>query len=307
MDLRSLNYFVHAAKHLNFTQAAKECYISQTAVSLAIAKLEDELGFLLFERNNRVVGLTEAGKEFYNWASQILQSYDNAIKRCKNIASGYSGDISIAFASFFDGLFFMPQLKNLKSRYPNVQMKIHTLSPNYMQQALKSREIDAAVCWPYDFLADDDLIVYDLCNMNLILAINSLHPFASMERIPAELMKHEICYMLSASNQQLTKKDLRSELIGAGLSELNICECSSTEEVFMQLEMNKSIALVPDYFRSFTDSQIVYREMDIDKKPGAVLTFCNLKSNKNPTLDLLRRSMRKQTISGADRPFLGNK
>lgn len=293
MDLRSLDYFIHAAKSLNFTQAAKECYISQTAVSLAIAKLEDELGFLLFERNNRVVGLTEAGEEFYNWASQILQSYDNAVKRCTNIASGYSGEIAIAFASFFDGLFFMPQLKDFKRRYPNVQIRIHTLSPNYMQQALKTREIDVAVCWPYDFLADDDLTVYDLCNMNLILAVNTLHPFASMERIPADLMKNETCYMLSASNQQLTRKSLQSELIRAGLSELNICECSHTEEVFMQLELNNSIALVPDYFRSFTNSQIVYREMDIDKKLGAVLTFCNLESNKNPTLDLLRRSMRK--------------
>jgi len=293
MDLRSLNYFVHAAKSLNFTQAAKECYISQTAVSLTIAKLEDELGFLLFERNNRVVGLTEAGKDFYNWASQILRSYDNTVKRCTNIASGYSGDIAVAFASFFDGLFFMPQLKNFKRKYPNVQIRIHTLSPNYMQQALKSREIDAAVCWPYDFLADDDLTVYDLCNMNLILAVNSLHPFAFMERIPAELMKNETCYMLSASNQQLTKKSLHNELLRAGLSELNICECSHTEEVFMQLELNNSIALVPDYFRSFTNSQTVYREMDIDKKLGAVLTFCNLESNKNPTLDLLRRSMRK--------------
>lgn len=288
-----MDYFIHAAKSLNFTQAAKECYISQTAVSLAIAKLEDELGFLLFERNNRVVGLTEAGEEFYNWASQILQSYDNAVKRCTNIASGYSGEIAIAFASFFDGLFFMPQLKDFKRRYPNVQIRIHTLSPNYMQQALKTREIDVAVCWPYDFLADDDLTVYDLCNMNLILAVNTLHPFASMERIPADLMKNETCYMLSASNQQLTRKSLQSELIRAGLSELNICECSHTEEVFMQLELNNSIALVPDYFRSFTNSQIVYREMDIDKKLGAVLTFCNLESNKNPTLDLLRRSMRK--------------
>ncbi len=303
MDLRSLKYFVHAAKTLNFTQAAKECYISQTAVSLAIAKLEDELGFLLFERNNRVVGLTEAGEEFYNWASQILQSHDNAVKRCKNIASGYSGDIAIAFASFFDGLFFMPQLKDFKGRYPNVQIRIHTVSPNYMQQALKSGEIDAAVCWPYDFLADDNLTVYDLCNMNLILAVNSQHPFASMERIPAELMKHETCFMLSASNQQLTQKNLQSELIHAGLSELNICECSHTEEVFMQLELNNSIALVPDYFRNFTNSQIVYREMDIDKNLGAVLTFCNIESNKNPTLDLLRRSMRKKNISDADRAF----
>lgn len=303
MDLRSLKYFVHAAKTLNFTQAAKECYISQTAVSLAIAKLEDELGFLLFERNNRVVGLTEAGKDFYHWATRILQSYGNTVKRCMNIASGYSGDIAIAFASFFDGLFFMPQLKDFKRRYPNVQLRIHTVSPNYMQKALKSGEIDAAVCWPYDFLADDDLTVYDLCNMNLILAVNSQHPFASMERIPAGVMKHETCFMLSASNQQLTKKSLQKELLHAGLSDLNICECSHTEEVFMQLELNNSIALVPDYFRNFTNSQIVYREMDIDKNLGAVLTFCNLESNKNPTLDLLRRSMRKKNISDADKAF----
>lgn len=293
MDLRSLNYFVHAAKSLNFTQAAKECYISQTAMSLTIAKMEDELGFHLFDRNNRVAGLTEAGNDFYNWASQILQSYENTLKRCTNIALGYSGEIAIAFASFFDGLFFMPQLKDFTRRYPNVQIRIRTLAPNDMQQALKSREIDAAVCWPYDFLADDDLTVYDLCTMNLILAVNSLHPFASMDRIPAELMKNETCYMLSYSNQQLTQKSVRSDLLRAGLSELNICECAHPEEVFMQLEMNNSIALVPDYYRNFANSQAVYREMDIDKTIGAVMTFCHLKSNKNPALDLLRRSMRK--------------
>lgn len=293
MDLRSLHYFVHAARSLNFTQAAKECFISQTAMSLTIAKIEDELGFPLFDRNNRVVGLTEAGTDFYNWASQILRSYDNMLKRCQNIASGYSGEISIAFASFFDGMFFMPQLKDFKKRYPSLQIMTRTLTPNDMQQALKSREIDAAICWPYDFLADSDLLVYDLCHMNLTLAVNSLHPFATMERIPRELMKDETCYMLSYSNQQLTKKSVLNDLLQAGLSELNICECSHTEEVFMQLEMNNRIALVPDYYRSYTNSQIVYRDMDIDKKLGTTLTFCNLRSNKNPALDLLRRSMRK--------------
>ena len=159
MDMRSLTYFVHAAKTLNFTQAAKECYISQTAISLAIAKLEDELGFPLFERNNRIIGLTEAGKEFYNWASQILHSYNNAVKRCTNIASGYAGDIAVAFASFFDGLFFMPELKDFKKRYPEVQIRIRTVPPNRMQEALKCGEIDAVVWWPYEFLSDDDLTV----------------------------------------------------------------------------------------------------------------------------------------------------
>lgn len=62
MDMKSLNYFVHAAETLNFTKAAKECYISQTAISLSIAKMEEELGFMLFDRNNRSIRLTPAGR-----------------------------------------------------------------------------------------------------------------------------------------------------------------------------------------------------------------------------------------------------
>jgi len=80
MDLRSLNYFVHAAKDLNFTQAAKECYISQTAMSLTIAKIEDELGFPLFDRNNHVIGLRRpdaiftTGRRRFFAAMRIRQS-----------------------------------------------------------------------------------------------------------------------------------------------------------------------------------------------------------------------------------------
>jgi len=187
----------------------------------------------------------------------------------------------------------MPQLKSFKKRHPNVHIRIHTLAPNDMLEALKSREIDAAISWPNDFSADDEFSVYDLCSMNLTLAVNSLHPFASMDRIPVELMNNETCYMLSFSNQQLTKKNVHNDLVRAGLSNLNVCECSYTEEIFMQLELNNSIALVPDFFSNFTNNQIVYREMDINQKIGATLSFINFKNNKNPSLDLLRRSMRK--------------
>ncbi|MDR2771118.1 MAG: LysR family transcriptional regulator, partial [Clostridiales Family XIII bacterium] len=51
MDIKGLQYFIAAAERLNFTTAAKECYITQTAMSLHISKMEDELGFKLFNRN----------------------------------------------------------------------------------------------------------------------------------------------------------------------------------------------------------------------------------------------------------------
>lgn len=64
MDIRGLKYFISAAECLNFTRAAKECFITQTAMSQHIANMEKELGFQLFRRNNRNVELTTAGRDF---------------------------------------------------------------------------------------------------------------------------------------------------------------------------------------------------------------------------------------------------
>ena len=73
MDIRGLQYFISAAECLNFTRAARECYITQTAMSLHIAKMEKELGFQLFSRKNHVVKLTPAGKDFYVRAQRIVR------------------------------------------------------------------------------------------------------------------------------------------------------------------------------------------------------------------------------------------
>lgn len=64
MQIRQLEYFVAVAEQLNFTKAAKQFYISQTAVTLQIKALEEELGVVLFYRTNRKVELTPAGKTF---------------------------------------------------------------------------------------------------------------------------------------------------------------------------------------------------------------------------------------------------
>ena len=78
MDLKQLNYFISAAKHENFTRAAQECFIVQTAMTHQIAALEKELGVSLFERNSRRVKLTPAGEVFLGQAQRIVQAAEDA-------------------------------------------------------------------------------------------------------------------------------------------------------------------------------------------------------------------------------------
>ena len=72
MELRQLKYFTRSAEMLNFTEAAKSLFISQSTLSQQIKQLEDELEILLFDRIGKTVRLTEAGKLFLPYARQAI-------------------------------------------------------------------------------------------------------------------------------------------------------------------------------------------------------------------------------------------
>lgn len=78
MDIKQLTYFISAARHENFTRAAQECFIVQTAMTHQMAALERELGVQLFARSNRRVKLTPAGEVFLGQARRIVQSAEDA-------------------------------------------------------------------------------------------------------------------------------------------------------------------------------------------------------------------------------------
>ncbi len=85
MKIEKLYYFLSVAKHKNFTKAAQECHIAQPAVSKQMLSLEKELGFELFQRKNRRVELTDAGQEFYQSISCLIEEYENSIKRVRQM------------------------------------------------------------------------------------------------------------------------------------------------------------------------------------------------------------------------------
>jgi len=87
MDYLNLKYFVTAAYNLNFSEVARNNYISQSAISHQIGKLEQELGLKLFFRNGKKLALTEEGENFLPIASALLANMEDAfleVKKLKN-------------------------------------------------------------------------------------------------------------------------------------------------------------------------------------------------------------------------------
>ena len=81
MELRQLKYFVKAAETLNFSEAAKALYVTQSTLSQQMRQLEDEMGIQLFERSSHSVSLTEAGQEMLPYAIEAIHSAATCIDR----------------------------------------------------------------------------------------------------------------------------------------------------------------------------------------------------------------------------------
>lgn len=92
MELRHLRYFVTVAKELSFTKAAEKLFISQPPLSRQIKELENELGVRLFDRNNRKVALTEAGKYFEKEVDNLLLTLEAASIQTKKISENINGE-----------------------------------------------------------------------------------------------------------------------------------------------------------------------------------------------------------------------
>jgi len=98
MDIKSLTYFVSAAKHLNFSKAAEECYVSRQALRQQIQNLETELQVVLFENNHNHLSLTLAGKILLENSKKLIQDFSDLQQKMKDLTSK-KRDIRLAICS----------------------------------------------------------------------------------------------------------------------------------------------------------------------------------------------------------------
>jgi LysR family glycine cleavage system transcriptional activator len=115
--------FESAARHLSFTKAGEELFLTQSAVSRQIKELEDQLGVPLFVRRHRALALTEAGQQFYASAAQVLSTMRSATERLR-VQSGKRRPLSVTTTHSFAALWLIPRLAGFTRDHPGVDVRI---------------------------------------------------------------------------------------------------------------------------------------------------------------------------------------
>lgn len=141
MELRQLRYFVKAAETLNFSEAAKQLFITQSTLSQQIRQLENELDIQLFQRNSHEVALTEAGNELLPYAKETLYAAQTCKEHLRDLQQLLTGTLNIGVTYSFSPILTETVLTFMK-QYPKVQLNIHYKTMTELMQMLVRREVD---------------------------------------------------------------------------------------------------------------------------------------------------------------------
>lgn len=146
MDLLQLKYFQVVAHMEHMTRAAEKLYIAQPSLSQSIAKLEEELGVPLFDRQGRRIHLNQFGRAFLKRVERIFRELDEGKREVADLAGLEEGSIALAVASTQP----LPDLlSGFLSRHPRVRFRLFQQQSlaNVVQQ-LERGEIDLCISSP---------------------------------------------------------------------------------------------------------------------------------------------------------------
>jgi DNA-binding transcriptional LysR family regulator len=188
LTLRQLTVFEAVARHLNYTRAADEMYLSQPAVSMQIRQLEDAVGLPLFERLGRKIHLTEAGRELYYYA----QAIDRQLKEAEEVLAALKGlnkgRLAVSVASTAN-YFATRLLAAFKREFEGVAVSLDVTNRRTLLRQLEHNEVDLVIMGrPPE---DADLVAEPFMDNPLVVIAPAGHPLAGQRVIPMARLADE--------------------------------------------------------------------------------------------------------------------
>ncbi|BAF59529.1 MAG: LysR family transcriptional regulator [Syntrophothermus sp.] len=246
MNLKQLEAFLLVAELQSFTKAARQLYMSQPAVSFQIKALEEDLQVALFQRGDKKVILTEAGRLLYPEAKQMLKHYQKIKVGLDDLRDLKKGHLVVG-ASTIPGEYLLPLLiGKFKEKYPGIKITLKVSGSGQVGQWVREREIDLGITGA--FIEGESLECRPWIDDQLVLIVNPSHRWASLGAVQASELKNEP--MIMREHDSGTRRTIEKKLKECNLSLEKIpqgMELGSTRAVITAVEAGLGVSIVSRY------------------------------------------------------------
>jgi len=241
MELTQLEFFLMVVEQGSFSKAAVHVYRTQPAVSIAIKRLEEEIGAPLFDRSQKTPTLTDAGELFYDYARRILALRDQAQNVVSELRSLERGRVRIG-ANESTSLYLLPHLiLEYREQHPNVKVEIFRYVSERLPREVLDRNVDFAVLAfePVDDLLESFPILQD----ELVLIMRPDDPLAKRRSLKIEELGEQ---SFVAHNVKTASRLKVVETFAQHHTPLNITlELATVETIKRFVQLKIGLAFVP--------------------------------------------------------------
>jgi DNA-binding transcriptional LysR family regulator len=181
MEITQLEFFLKIVEEGSFSRAAERAFRTQPAVSLAIRRLEDEIGAPLFDRSQKSPTLTEAGQVFHGYAERIISLRDQAREAVKELRELRAGRVRVG-ANESTSLYLLPEIiLAFRALHPRVKVEIYRQPSERLPREILDGNVDFALT--ANEPADRDLAAFPVLRDELVLILSPAHPLAGRESV----------------------------------------------------------------------------------------------------------------------------
>src|SRR6266536_2719235 len=241
MELTQLEFFIKVVEEGSFSKAAERVYRTQPAVSIAVKRLQEEIGAPLFERSQKTPELTELGELVYDYAKRILALRDQTLEAVEELKSLERGRVRIG-ANESTSLYLLPHLiLAYRALHPNIRVEIFRHTSDRLPREVLDRNVDFALL-AFEPV-DSDLESFPVLRDELVLITHPDHALAKRDSVSVKDLGAE---SFLAHNVKTGSRHKVMETFALKHTPLNITlELATVETIKRFVQLKIGIAFVP--------------------------------------------------------------
>ena len=249
MTLKQLKAFLVLARTLNYANAANELCLSQSALSLSIKTLEEELGGKLFKRNTRRVAITTEGQSLIPYAKKLLANWEDMEKDVKQRFKLNRGTLNIASMPFATHAVLPEVMHDFAQQHPNISFSIHDITNEKIIEKVQEGIFEIGIC--FEPKANDQLIFQPIFNEDFLALLPKHHVLAKQKSVTWL----ELC---SYSFVTLQNPSIIRHVIEEHCAALQVVldlkvECHQISSLSHFVAYGMGVSAIPRHFQKFID------------------------------------------------------
>ena len=296
LELSQLNCFVAAAEEMHFGRAAIRLNMTQATLSRQIQALERALKVGLFERANRTVRLTSAGRVFLPEAKRILAMMESATNWTRRAWQGEAGVIRLGFvasAAFVD----LPDLlRGAKNALPDVQILLKEMTTTAQKDALLADMIDVAILRPP--IDHGKFGVFRMRTEKFFAALHASDPRAAKAKLTLQDFDRQNYIMYSTEGAGYSHAMLTAMFDRAGVAPVMVHHLDQNHSILSLVSAGLGAAMVAEGVTRLVFENVVFRPVETEPARPLEMYMLWRKQNENPALPAFLALCR--SLFGAD-------